>query len=297
VIDRLREIADRHIAAIALGPAVVLLIFVTVYPALNLVAMSVSTIEWVGAKDVWSFTPARNFGKLLDDRIFRVALLNTVILVVLSVGLEMVLGLAMALLVSGVPRMKGVVRTAMIVPILMPPVAIGSMWKLMYNYDFGIFNQTLATLGVEPVNWLGDTRIALLSIVLVDVWHWVPLVFLILFAAIEALPRELIEAARIDGAGTWRLVRSVIVPLIMPAITVALVFRSIGAFKMFDQIFLLTSGGPGTSTEVVSLHLYKVFFRQNELGYGALVSITVILAILAFLWVTNRLRAAAARYA
>jgi multiple sugar transport system permease protein len=126
--------------------------------------------------------------------------------------------------------------------------------------------------------------------VLVDVWHWVPLVFLILFAAVEALPRELIEAARIDGAGTWRIVRSVIVPLIMPELTVALIFRTIGAFKMFDQIFLLTSGGPGTSTEVVSLHLYKVFFRQNELGYGSMLSIAVILAIAVFLLVTRRLR-------
>ncbi len=281
---------DRHLGALTIGPAVALLLFVTVYPVANLLAMSVSTIEFSGAKEVWSFTPGKNFARLLEDQLFRISLANTLILVVLSVALELLLGLSLALLVSGVPRMTGLVRTAMIVPILMPPVAIGSMWKLMYNYDFGVMNQILASVGIDPVNWLGDPRVALLSIVIVDVWHWVPLVFLILLAAVEGVPRELVEAAYIDGAGTWRIVRSVIVPLIMPALGVAMIFRTVGAFKMFDQVFLLTSGGPGTSTEVVSLHLYKVFFRQNELGYGSLLSIAVILAIAVFLLATYRLR-------
>lgn len=285
-----QNFVNRHLAALTIGPAVVLLLFVTVYPVANLLAMSVSTIEFSGAREVWSFTPAKNIAKLAEDHLFRISLVNTLILVVLSVALELVLGLALALLVSGVPRMTGAVRTAMIVPILMPPVAIGSMWKLMYNYDFGVMNQILAAAGLDPVNWLGDPRVALLSIVIVDVWHWVPLVFLILLAAVEGVPRELVEAAFIDGAGTWRIVRSVIVPLIKPALGVAMIFRTIGAFKMFDQVFLLTSGGPGTSTEVVSLHLYKVFFRQNELGYGSLLSIAVILAIAVFLLTTARLR-------
>lgn len=285
-----QNFVDRHLAALTIGPAVALLLFVTVYPIANLLAMSVSTIEFSGAKEVWSFTPAKNIAKLADDQLFRISLANTLILVVLSVALELVLGLALAILVSGVPRMAGVVRTAMIVPILMPPVAIGSMWKLMYNFDFGVMNQILAIPGIDPVNWLGDTKVALLSIVIVDVWHWVPLVFLILLAAVEGVPRELVEAAYIDGAGTWRIVRSVIVPLIVPALGVAMIFRTIGAFKMFDQVFLLTSGGPGTSTEVVSLHLYKVFFRQNELGYGSLLSVAVILAITVFLLTTARLR-------
>ena len=109
--------------------------------------------------------------------------------------------------------------------------------------------------------------------VIVDVWHWMPFVFLILFAAVEGLPRDVLEAARVDGATRWQIVRRIIMPLLRPAIVVAFLFRSILAFKVFDEMFLLTSGGPGTSTELVSLHLYKVFFEQNQLGYGALLSL------------------------
>jgi hypothetical protein len=131
-------------------------------------------------------------------------------------------------------------------------VAIGSVWKLMYNYDFGIFNQALVALVVSPVNWLGSPSLALMSVIVVDVWHWVPFVFLILFAAVEGLPVDVLEAARIDGASRWQLIRRVQIPLLRPAIVVALLFRSILAFKVFDEVYLLTSGGPGTATELVN---------------------------------------------
>src|SRR5439155_17325290 len=123
---------------------------------------------------------------------------NTLLFVVAAVATEMVLGLALAIIVAGVTRGKGLLRTIMILPILVPPVAIGSMWKLLYNYDFGIFNQALTALGMAPVNWLGSTSIALWSVVAVDVWHWVLFVFLILFAAVDGLPVDLLYAALVD---------------------------------------------------------------------------------------------------
>ncbi len=174
-------------------------------------------------------------------------------------------------------------RTLMIIPILVPPVAIGSMFKLMYNYDFGLFNQILAVVGLGPVSWLGSPSLALWSVVLVDIWHWVPFVFLILFAAVEGLPREVLEAGRVDGATRWQLLWRVTLPLLMPAITVAFLFRAILAFKAFDEVFLLTGGGPGTSSELLSLHLYKVFFEQNQLGYGAMLSVFTIVGVLLLL--------------
>jgi len=190
--------------------------------------------------------------------------------------------------VAGIVRGKTWIRTVLILPILVPPVAIGSMWKLMYNYDFGIFNQTLAALGAAPVNWLGSTSLALTSVIVVDIWHWVPFVFLILFAAVEGLPVDLLEAARVDGATRWQVVWRIMIPLLRPAIVVAFLFRTILAFKVFDEVYLLTSGGPGTSTELINLHLYKVFFEQNQLGYGALLSLAVIAAIVSFLLVARR---------
>ena len=220
---------------------------------------------------------------------FANTLKNTLIFVVASVTAELTFGFVLAVAVSGVPRAKGVVRTLMILPILVPPVAIGSMWKLMYNFDFGIFNQVLDLFGLDPIGFLSEPRYALASVIVVDIWHWTPFIFLILFAGVEGLPREVMEAARVDGASVTQVVRHVVIPLMTPALTIAFLFRSIFAFKVFDEIFLLTSGGPGTSTDVVSLHLFKVFFEQNDLGYGALLSIAIILAIVAFLVVARGL--------
>ena len=269
----------------SLLPAVALFVALTIYPVANLFRMSVSTIEFAQAGEAWTFTPLRNLALLRADEVVPAAVRNTLIFVVAAVAIEMVLGLALAIIVAGAARGKGLIRTVMILPILVPPVAIGSIWKLLYNYDFGIFNQTLAALHLPPVNWLGSTSLALWSVVIVDVWHWVPFVFLILFAAVEALPVDVLEAARVDGATRWQLLRRVMLPLLRPAIVVALLFRTILAFKVFDEVFLLTSGGPGTSTELVTLHLYKVFFDQNQLGYGSLLSLALIAAIVAFLLV------------
>jgi len=280
--------ADSPFRYASLLPAVIVLAALTVYPVANLLRMSMSTIEFVQGTDVWTWTPMRNLAMLAGDEVLRPALRNTFVFVIVSVAVEMVLGLALALVVAELGRGKGWVRTALILPILVPPVAIGSVWKLMYNYDFGIFNQALVGLGATPVNWLGSPSLALMSVIVVDVWHWVPFVFLILFAAVEGLPVDVLEAARIDGASRWQLIHRVQIPLLRPAIVVALLFRSILAFKVFDEVYLLTSGGPGTATELVNLHLYKVFFEQNQLGYGALLSLAIIAALVAFLLVARR---------
>src|SRR4051812_12565512 len=272
-----------------LAPAVLLFAVLTVYPVLNLFRMSVSTIQFKGNTDFWAFTPRRNWDALFSDPSLSAAVSNTLLFVAVAVMVEMLLGLALALLVARMMRGKGLMRTLMIVPILVPPVAIGSMFKLMYNHDFGVFNQLLALVGVEPVSWLGSTSLALWSVIAVDIWHWVPFVFLILFAAVEGLPGEVLDAGRVDGAGRWQLLRYVTLPLLLPAITVALLFRSILAFKAFDEVYLLTGGGPGTSSELLSLHLYRVFFEQNQLGYGALLSVLTIVGVLMLLATGRRL--------
>ena len=282
------DILDDNFRYWALIPAALLLLLLTIHPMLNLLRMSVSTIDFVEGQDVWVFSAAENFLQLAGDWLFRKALLNTVIFVVAAVTVEMILGFFLALLVSRLAAGKGIVRTIMVLPIMVPAVAIGSMWKLMYNFDFGIFNKALVGMGLLPLSWLGSTALALPSVILVDIWHWVPFVFLIMLAGIEALPRDIIEAARVDGANGWQLIRRIIIPMAWPAISVALMFRTITAFKVFDEVFLLTSGGPGTATEVASLYVYKVFFTQNRLGYGALLSITVILIICAFMLVYRR---------
>lgn len=274
---------SRSFRRLALLPAVVVLVLLTVVPVVNLLLMSVSEITFSRGDVTWIFAPLKNLRTLAGDSLFRIATVNTLVFVLLSVTAEMILGIALAVLAASVRRGKSVIRTVTILPILVSSVAIGAMWRLMYSYDFGLFNQILEAIGLGKVGWLSETSIALLSVVIVDIWHWTPLVFLILFAAVEGLPRDVIEAARIDGATRWQLLRHVILPLLAPAIAVAFIFRAIAAFKVFDQIVLLTGGGPGSATEVLSLRLYRVFFEQNALGYGALLSVLTIAMILAFL--------------
>ncbi|ATN36577.1 hypothetical protein ACO34A_22575 (plasmid) [Rhizobium sp. ACO-34A] len=275
-----RRQAFRHLA---LWPAAILLAVLTVVPVLNLFAMALTEISISRGKVEWALKPLSNLNLLLGDALFLTATLNTILFVVLSVSIELVLGVALALLAASVRRGKGLIRTVTILPILVSPVAIGAMWRLIYSYDFGPLNQILEAFGFAKVGWLSETSIALLSVVVVDIWHWTPLVFLILFAGVEGLPREVIEAARMDGANRRQLLRYIVLPLLAPAIGVAFIFRSIAAFKVFDQIVLLTGGGPGTSTEVLSLRLYKVYFEQNAMGYGALLSVVTIVMILVFL--------------
>ncbi len=286
------EALNRAFRHWSLLPAVLVFALLTAYPIVNLLRLAVSTVEFKDGSEIWSFTPLRNWAQLLADTALAPVIVNTLVFVVVAVAIEMVAGLALALLIGGLTRGKALLRTLMIIPILVPPVAIGSMFKLMFNHDFGVFNQLLGHVGIGPVSWLGSTSLALLSVIIVDVWHWVPFIFLILFAAVEGLPKEVLEAARVDGATRAQLLRRVTLPLLMPALTVALVFRAILAFKTFDEVYLLTGGGPGTSSELLSLHLYKVFFEQNQLGYGALLSVFTIAGVLSLLiiarWLTRR---------
>ena len=281
------EERERRFALLLLLPALIALVVTTTAPLVYLAWTSAMRIDlsmpWLSG-----FAGLDNYAHMGADPRFWHSLWLTLIYTASTVVLQVVLGLALALLVGGMARGKGLLRTLMIVPILVPPVAIGNMFKLMYNYDFGLLNQMLALVGIGPVSWLGSPSIALWSVVLVDIWHWVPFVFLILFAAVEGLPREVLEAARVDGATRWQLFARVTLPLLMPAIVVALVFRSILAFKAFDEVFLLTGGGPGTSSELLSLHLFKVFFEQNQLGYGALLSVLTIASVLALLAIGRR---------
>jgi multiple sugar transport system permease protein len=292
--SRTGEFLDRTFPYWSLAPAALIFIVLSVYPILNLLHMSVSTFRTVDGVDVATFDPLANLRFFGTDPVLKAAIVNTLIFVVVSVTIELVVGLALALQIARVRRGKGLLRTLMILPILVPPVAIGSMWKLILNYDFGVINQGLALIGTGPVNWLGDQKLALLSVVIVDVWHWVPFIFLILFAAVEGLPGDVIEAAKMDGATERQVTWYVMLPLLMPAISVAFIFRAILAFKTFDEVFLLTSGGPGTSSELISLHLYKIFFVQNNVGYGAMLSVTLILMVVAFLLVARFATAAGA---
>ncbi len=271
--------SDRMWRWLMLGPAIALLAGLTLLPLAELSVLSISNVSWRNGRPLLQFVGFTNYADLLHDALFRAAIRNTLIFALTAVGLEVMLGLALALALGAVRRGKDIYTTVFMLPILLPGIVIGAIWALMYNPDFGIINASLAFLGIEPHDWLGTPDLALASVIAVDVWHWTPFCFLLLYAAVESLPTDVFEAARIDGANAWQRCRHVALPLLIPAILVVLAFRAIIAFKVFDEVYLLTSGGPGTATEVISLTIYRRFFIEDNAGYGAAMSIAAFLAL------------------
>jgi multiple sugar transport system permease protein len=259
-----------------LGPAVAVFLALTALPIVNLLVMSVHDVRWEQGVAQWTFVGTKHFAELPADQLFRDGLANTALFAVLAVSAELVLGFFLALFTSRVVRGRLFYRTAFLLPILIPGIVIGAIWKLAYNPDFGVLNQLLGLAGLPGRDWLGEKTLAFASVVAVDVWHWTPFVFLLLLAALESLPQDVYEAARIDGANAWQELRYVTLPLMWPAIAVTAVFRLIVSFKVFDEVYLLTGGGPGTATEVVSFTIYRRFFTEDRIGYGAAISVVVL---------------------
>jgi multiple sugar transport system permease protein len=257
-----------------------------------LVALSLQDLSWHAGSAEWAFAGIRHYVELAGDEIFRSGTINTLAFALAAVSSEMVIGLAVALMASRVAAGRVFYRTVFILPILVPAIVIGAMWKLMYNFDFGIVNALAGVIGIAPQDWLGDRRFALLSVIIVDIWHWTPFCYLLLLAAREALPEDIYEAARLDGVGWCTELRFITIPLMMPAIAVTLVFRLISAVKVFDEVFLLTGGGPGTATEVVSYTIYRRFFSEDRVGYGSAMSVvtlvTVMIAVLALVGIGRK---------
>jgi multiple sugar transport system permease protein len=258
------------------GPAFLLMLALGLLPLVNLAYTSFHTVTWAGGQA--TFTPAglAHYAALPADPLLRAGLRNTIVFAIVAVAGQMLLGFALALLCSRVARGRVVYRALFILPILIPGIVIGAIWKLMLNFDFGLVNQALDLVGLEPRDWLGDQATALASVIAVDIWHWTPFCFLLLLAGLESLPQDPYEAARIDGASWWQELRYISLPLMAPAILVTFAFRLVIAFKVFDEVYLLTGGGPGTATEVLSFTLYQRFFTEDRAGYGSAMAIAII---------------------
>ena len=277
--------SDRFWRNATLAPALILFLLLTLVPMVNLVALSFHEVAWIDRESLWTWVGPQNYVQLLSDNLFRAGIWNTIIFAVVAVALQMVLGFALALMTTRITRGRLFYRTVFILPILVPGIIIGAIWKLMYSFDFGVINQGLLWLGLAPQDWLGDGDLALMSVIVVDVWHWTPFCFLLLLASLETLPQDIYEAAKTDGASGWQILRYITLPLMIPALVVTFIFRMILAFKVFDEIYLLTGGGPGTATEVISFTIYRRFFTEDQTGYGSAISVATI-AVIAMLIIT-----------
>jgi multiple sugar transport system permease protein len=252
-------------------PAVAVLLALSIYPLVYSVTVSLQTTT--GA---WTLA---NFTRLFSDGFFCTALAHTLIFTVVALFFEFTLGLALALLLNGQIRGRSIFRAGLLVPMMLPTVVVGVVWRLMLNPNFGAINGTLKRFGIntDSLTWTASPRLALLSVIAVDVWQWTPFVFLVLLAGLQAIPQEPYEAALIDGSSRWQTFRHITLPLLKPAILIALLLRTMDLLRVFDQIFILTEGGPGFATETIALYIYRAAFRFFDFGYAAAMSFVLLL--------------------
>ena len=257
-------------------PAVIVLLLLTIYPFIYLVYVSLH---------IWPISPNLpkiflGFGQftyLFNDPAFIESMQVTISLTVVGVSLQISLGTLLAILLSTKSKFTNYFTLPFMIPVFIAPVVVGLIWKFMFNYDLGILNYLLNVIGLESINWLGTTTTAFWSVVLVDTWQWTPFTTLIIKAGLDSVDPTPQEAAYVDGATRFQIFRYVTFPTIAPIFTVALLFRTLDAFKAFDIIYVVTRGGPGGSTYVLGYNIWKTAFYQNQLGLSAAMSVIMII--------------------
>jgi multiple sugar transport system permease protein len=228
------------------------------------------------------FVGLQHYRHLLQDVNFHSSLGTTLLYTVTATAAEFVLGLGLALLLKEEFSFQGIIRSSLIIPMVIAPVVVGIIWRLLYGADVGLFSYAVQTLTGRSVSVLSSTTLALPALILVDIWEWTPFMFLILLAGIQSLAQEPFEAARVDGANVWNMFWHLTVPMLKPVMVVALLIRALDAFTVFDQVFVLTQGGPGTATEVATLMIYKTAFRFSQFGYGAAMALGLLALVIFF---------------
>ena len=265
------------------APAVVLVTLVFAYPIVRTAALGFFH-QSIGTSFQPEFAGLDNYARLISDSRFLNSLWTTGVFAFLSVSIEFVLGLGLALAANSYIRGQGLIRSIFLAPWTLPTAIIAVLWTWIFNDQYGVLNALLDKAGVTPVPWLARPASALLAIVIADVWKTTPFVFLVLLAGLQNIPKDLYEAMEIDGGNAWARFRYITWPFLLPFVFIALVFRLIQAFAVFDLVWVMTGGGPGGSTETVSVYSYQTFMRYLDLGYGSAqaAATVVILAMAAF---------------
>ncbi len=272
------RILNRGTPYFFLAPAGIILIFALLYPIGYLTFASF--FDWrMGTPFAKAeFTGFGNYLWILQDPNFRESFMVTMIFASAVVFLEMFIGVGLAFMLERPIKGMSVFRTIFILPMMIAPIVVGLVWRYMYNPQFGIINKTLKDLGFKSIPWLSSPDWALVSVIIADIWQWTPFIFILSLAALQSLPKSALEASRIDGASGWQQIIYIKIPLMMPVLVVAALLRMIDAFKVLEVIFIMTNGGPGLSTEILSLQIYKTAFVSWELGRAAALS-NILLAI------------------
>lgn len=272
-----RKLADLLSRWSFMMPAAVLLLAVLAYPILYTIEISFSrfdlasfsAVEWVG----WE-----NYAHVLDDYRFWDSMKVTMVYLVFALPIQIVLGFSIAFVINAEWRGRSVVRALFIIPMVVAPVVAGGIWKMILDPLWGIVNYLIGLVGLGPLDWFGDATLAMASIVIIDTWRWTPFVVLTATAALLSLPKDVFEAAEIDGANWWSKLWSITLPLLVPIIAATFVVRWLGAVKMFDIALAATYGGPGGATNVINLFIYEEAFRSLRFAESAAMAVIILVA-------------------
>jgi multiple sugar transport system permease protein len=298
--DRLGRLAsawsDRNFKWLMVAPAALLILALSIYPLLF--SMWVNFVNYDFQIPGHDFVGLENFSQVVQDPLASSSLVLTILLSLTVVAIEFVLGLALALAMVKTFRGRGIVMSILIIPLFISPVIVGQSWALFLQRPFGPADYLLGRLLGHPVNisWVGEVPWVYIAIVIADVWQWTPFMFVILLAGLAAIPQHLYEAAELDGVRSLQTFFYVTLPQLAPIILLALTFRLLDAVKLFDIIFMLTGGGPGTATYTASFYLYQIGFQQFHLSIATAGSwiFLILLSVVIMVLVRRLLRAEAA---
>lgn len=274
-----KSISDRWFSILLIAPAMAIILVFALFPlayALD-VSFRLADLTRGGVKQ---FVGLENYRVVLQDQAFWSSTWQTLKFTFFAVSLQMVLGLAIAFLIHGATIGKGVIRSLMILPLATSAAVTGLFWRYLYDTQFGLINYFLSLVGLPEPNWLGDIDIAMWSVIFFDVWQWTPFVALIALAGLQSLPKEPFEAAELDGASAWRVLRVLTFPMLKPVLFLVLVLRTIDCMRLYDAVAVLTRGGPGTATETMTFYLYRTGLKLFRMDYASTMAIFFLYAML-----------------
>ena len=276
---RSRWSGGRGFALLTVAPATIILVVLSVFPLLNSLRLSFTDQQMLSLVAP-RFVGLANYAKLLQDNLFWSSLGVTATFALSVLTIQLGVGLALALALHRLPRYRQFLATLLLIPSIISSSVASFQWRSLFDYSSGPLNYFLSILHLPLQSWTADPRLALPSLLLVDFWQWTPFVTLLLLAGLHALPSPVFEAARVDGSSSWQILRYQTLPLLRRVIAITVILRLIGAFKVFDIIYALTAGGPGSATESFAFYNYVQGFRYFSVGYSAAMSyVSVILVI------------------
>jgi multiple sugar transport system permease protein len=256
-------------------PAVLVMLIGLFYPVIETVRLSAYEVRLGEAPSESTFRGVRLFAEVLADPSVRQSMLVTLKFSIIVVAVEMVVGVGLALMLEGRLPGMSVLRTIFVLPMMIAPVCVGLIWRYMFDTSAGPINAWIAGLGLKPA-WLADADLAFFAVCITDIWQFTPFVFIMALAGLQGLDSSLVEAARIDGARLWQIIWHIKLPLLMPIVMITLLMRLIDALRGLEVVYALTNGGPGLSTELFSLHIYKSAFVTQRMGHSAALSICLL---------------------